>query len=469
MAAFEVINRPYAMSSLKLKNFRGFESLELQFDRNLNVFVSSNGGGKSALLSAISIALSYFVQQLGGQAQALPIEKSDVRLQKSPDDAMVFMAPTEIEATAFFSNELYSWNTLRKTFAPKTKTTHTKTKNVSEAAQRLCDEIKSYAVRGIEHGRDINFPPALPLIAFYGTGRLWAEHRKTRKKDEKAKNLSEQFGAYLDCLTPASNFFQFETWFEHVNLQGVQELQMGLSSNYKANELIEVIRTAVDFVLAPTEWKNIHWNFIEGCVVAEHPMQGILSVRLLSDGIQNLIALVADLAHRAARLNPHFRFGAAQMTPGIVLIDEVDMHLHPSWQQRVIELLQKAFPLVQFIVSTHSHLVAATVPQDSIRIITTSGSVTLLDIQTEGCESEFVLSQIFGVNSAPPVYFADLIKKYENQIQTKSEDPKIYSELLDHFGENHYILLKINSQIRVRDMKFRLGNRTSDIQNEKNR
>jgi predicted ATP-binding protein involved in virulence len=79
-----------------------------------------------------------------------------------------------------------------------------------------------------------------------------------------------------------------------------------------------------------------------------------LPFRLLSDGVRNMLALVADVARRAATLNPHLGADAARKTPGVVLIDEVDLHLHPRWQRRVLDDLRRTFPLVQFVATTHS-------------------------------------------------------------------------------------------------------------------
>ena len=95
--------------------------------------------------------------------------------------------------------------------------------------------------------------------------------------------------------------------------------------------------------------------------MVEHPEYGRLPLSSLSDGVRNMIALIADIAHRCARLNPHLSEEAARQTPGVLLIDEVDMHLHPRWQQLVVDLLRKAFPSLQIILSTHSPHVLSTV------------------------------------------------------------------------------------------------------------
>lgn len=89
----------------------------------------------------------------------------------------------------------------------------------------------------------------------------------------------------------------------------------------------------------------------------------------LSDGFRSIISMVADLAYRMVRLNPQLGVEATLRTPGLVLIDEVDMHLHPLWQQTVLVDLQKAFPKVQFVVTTHSPQVLSSAPAESIRVL----------------------------------------------------------------------------------------------------
>ena len=79
-----------------------------------------------------------------------------------------------------------------------------------------------------------------------------------------------------------------------------------------------------------------------------------MSFNMLSDGYQNIIRLAADIAYRAITLNPHLGADAVKETEGVVLIDEIDMHLHPSWQRNIIADLKKTFPRIQFIVTTHS-------------------------------------------------------------------------------------------------------------------
>lgn len=110
-----------------------------------------------------------------------------------------------------------------------------------------------------------------------------------------------------------------------------------------------------------------------------HETMGVLPLEALSDGTRSVISMAADLAYRMVRLNPDLGARAALETPGIVLIDEVDMHLHPSWQQAVVYDVRKAFPNVQFIVTTHSPQVLSTVPAEAIRILRWDNNLINID------------------------------------------------------------------------------------------
>jgi predicted ATP-binding protein involved in virulence len=161
-----------------------------------------------------------------------------------------------------------------------------------------------------------------------------------------------------------------------------------------------------------------------------------------------MVALTADLAHRCASLNPDLREDAAAKTPGIVLIDEVDLHLHPSWQQRVVELLQSAFGAMQIVVTTHSPQVLSTVYSESVRIVRhhdADSSVEPVTFQTRGVESADVLAQIMGVDATPHVKEARDLQRLRGLIESgeaeTAEGLALRQSLLKHFGESHPLML----------------------------
>ena len=153
-----------------------------------------------------------------------------------------------------------------------------------------------------------------------------------------------------------------------------------------------------------------------------------MPVSQLSDGIRNTVALVADLAYRAVQLNPHLAERAALETDGIVLIDEVDMHLHPSWQQTILTSLREAFPKVQFIVTTHSPQVLSTVQKENIRVIHQQENqyiASLPTISPLARTASDALAYVMNVNTRPPLdKVLDAVRAYEYLIRQKKIDSK---------------------------------------------
>jgi predicted ATP-binding protein involved in virulence len=238
--------------------------------------------------------------------------------------------------------------------------------------------------------------------------------------------------------------------------------------------LIEAVREAIRVGLEPTGWCELVWDIEQKqkSLAVKHPDYGQLPLSALSDGVRNMIALIADIAQRCARLNPHLREAAAQQTPGVLLIDEVDMHLHPGWQQQVVDLLRKAFPALQMIVSTHSPHVLSTVDKESIRVIRLQDGRGVLEtptLQTRGVENAGVLANIMGVDPIPHVEEAQWLSNYRALIQQHlldtTEAKGLRTRLEEHFGNEHPVILECDRMIRLERFKQTLpslSNQKSD-------
>jgi len=200
--------------------------------------------------------------------------------------------------------------------------------------------------------------------------------------------------------------------------------------------VLSAVCNAVDIALSPSGWHGLTWDFAEDTIVANHPKHGRLPVDILSDGIRNIIGLVADIAHRMARLNPQLEEKAATETPGIVLIDEVDMHLHPEWQQVVIQSLKLAFPLIQFIVTTHSPQVLSTVRKENIRILLSDTderwTATQPSTSPLGQESGNALATIMSTHPRPdiPEILSD-VHVYEQLVRSGQGNSAEASQVLE--------------------------------------
>ena len=114
---------------------------------------------------------------------------------------------------------------------------------------------------------------------------------------------------------------------------------------------LEAVKAAVANCME--KWDDIHYDVLEDELLVTFQNGRVLPFRMLSDGIRNMVAMVQDMAYRAVVLNPHLGKQAIN-TPGVVLIDEIDLHLHPKWLRHIVGDLRNAFPNIQFIATTHS-------------------------------------------------------------------------------------------------------------------
>ncbi|WP_240623971.1 AAA family ATPase [Ahniella affigens] len=232
---------------------------------------------------------------------------------------------------------------------------------------------------------------------------------------------------------------------------------------------LEAMSTAINRCLKPSGWGELGFSFEREEIVARHPVHGELPVGMLSDGIRSMLTLVADVAFRAVKLNPNFGPYAPTEVQGIVLIDEVDMHLHPAWQQTVLSSLQEAFPRIQFIVTTHSPQVLSTVPAASIRLLqgyideTTGGptsNVREFNIETQGVASSTVMAQVMSTDPIPDIEQARWLSRYQALIAQSAheslEGAELRMKLISHFGEGHPVMLECGRLIRLEAYRARM-------------
>jgi predicted ATP-binding protein involved in virulence len=154
-------------------------------------------------------------------------------------------------------------------------------------------------------------------------------------------------------------------------------------------------------------------------------------------------------------LNPHLKENAARETPGVLLVDEVDMHLHPRWQQLIVGLLGKAFPSLQVVLSTHSPHVLSTVNKESIRVVRIEdgeSEIETPEFQTRGVISADVLTAVMGVDPTPQVTEAELLRRYRALIEDgaaeSAEAQQLRNTLNSHYGEKHPVIVDCDRLIR---------------------
>ena len=435
------------LKELTLKNFRCYPDLTIEFQSQVTVLIAANGEGKTSILDALRIAFWPFVSQfdLARTAYNDPangIQIDDVLVLR-PDASHVQIKeqiarqlPCEINTKCEFNHETLSWTRIRKSEAKRSQTIDGEgVSKVKKLAQTLQKQVRNLEDTHLD----------LPLFGYYGTGRLWQHKRLTQSKKNATdrKNQKVRTFAYRDCLDPASSYREFEEWFISIyktaREEQIQALEQGDQLSLQDTpyfSLIKVIQDAINTVLEPVGWHDLEFSQkLDASLALNHKEQGKLKVSQLSDGIKNMLGLVADIAYRCVLLNGHLLENAAKETQGVIMIDEVDMHLHPIWQQMVVSSLTKAFPSLQFILTTHSPQVLSTIDAKDIRILV-DGMVYSAPAGSKGAESSRLLNRIFKVDSRPPHDPNTLLlKQYEKLVYDDMWDSEEALELRHQLNE----------------------------------
>lgn len=450
------------LKQLSLGNYRCFESLQIDFHPELTVLIAPNGSGKTTVLDAARVALWPYVKgfDLGSQTgKGATIQISDVRLAPQADGNMEPQLPSRIAASGTWEagSVERTWAQTRERMKPGTNTLgDTETKRVTAFANVLEKQVRS-----------ASSPVTLPLVSYLGTSRLWFEGRFTSIAEDVALNTSDysRTSGYLNCLSYSSSFKAFTAWYGWIfrsyreeQIRALEQKRPLDDSGQRFATVIEVITRAVDtLVTEATGWHGLEYKASQHQqLVMHHERFGSMPVDMLSDGLRNAIAMVADLAFRAYKLNPHLGADAARQTPGIALIDEVDMFLHPSWQQTIAGALRKAFPRLQFIVTTHSPQVLSTVCRENIRVLSPDQNGNIIATEpmarTYGEPSGDVMHSVMLVDPQPPVAEkADLQRLTEWVDQGRYQDDaalSLMSQLTETLGEQHPQLQRLRRSIQ---------------------
>lgn len=409
---------------LHVRNFKGFEERTFVFPRSLDapaggngsfhVIIGQNGRGKTSTLDALAVAAgSWFLGVRGEDSRHIRLEDVRVQVIDFRDTQRIEkQLPVVVEATGKVLGETYTW---KRELAGK-RTTWINAKNIRSEAER--------AVKKMQRGEEVT----LPLISYYGTGRLWLEPKDLRAgafasgfvpekvpRAEAEEDLAEIFASrlagYRYSIDPRCSPRELLRWLQF-------EQQIANVERRESNQFL-VVKQAIQ-------------DAVEGCRRIEyHPRLGLLldiegQPRLpfsaLSDGQRNVIAMVGDLAFKAAQLNPHLEQDVLRRTPGIVLIDEIDLHLHPRWQRHVMDDLRELFPEVQFIATTHSPFIVQTARE---------GELISLDaqpvVETENLGVEEIARGLMRVErpEVSPRYqkMVDVAKNYLTLLDEAAEAP----------------------------------------------
>lgn len=368
------------ITSLTLVNYRCFEEQRFELHEGFNFFVAPNGGGKTTLLDAMAVAIGC----LGLGIDALPsrrISHEDARETLLVMDAEVRAEPhypVEVRAEGTILAEPLQWSRLMRF-----RDSEFNVKSSANAIRELGAGIQ-------ERVRD-GEPLDLPLLAYLGTNRLW--------RDSKDPTLStsdrppSRLDGYIDCLNAGRGFSALREWWLNAELSQLQRKAPKPSLVAVKQAIRHALGHPPDTPGDPLSFPRYDLDYKD--ILVEIPDLGLRGLRQLSDGYRSTIALFAELAYRAALLNPHMGVDVCEKVDGIVLIDELDLHLHPSWQRRIVDDLRRVFPKVQFVVTTHAPQILTDAKPGELQVLQQIGDNAPVPLQVDippGARADQVLT-----------------------------------------------------------------------------
>ena len=359
------------VTSLKLANLRAIKAAEFHFQPGFNLLVGVNGVGKTTVLDALAVCLSTVVRRANRvRRYAVSFDIADMRMGADALDVECVIESGE-------ENARYGY----MLHTPRERTVAREEKAGMPREQVHDTPGKAEFVGEPPPAATGDEPGGRPLAILFSTNRAVPSERAPAKSAA-AGGVTAAFSGALSNRR-GLRLVEFEAWMR---------VQEALSSERPtAKRVLTAFRTAVTRFLPDYRNPRLGGESVSGSFLLIDRSATTLPVELLSDGERGVLAMVMDLTRRLAQANPAMEDPAAE-AEAVVMIDEIELHLHPAWQRRIVHNLTAAFPRCQFIATTHSPQVIGEVEHDRIQIIA-NGEV-YSPTHSFGVDSSRVLEEI---------------------------------------------------------------------------
>lgn len=395
-------------ASLKLANLRAIEAAEFRFQPGFNLIVGVNGVGKTSVLDALCVCLSAFVKhsnRLRTPVEAFAFE--DIRVGADP-------LSVECAVSIGVTEHRYLIHKPREASAPQEKKAGMPREQVHVTPEKATFlGAAPVAVSGKE-------PGGRPLAVLFSTNRAVPSERAPGK-NVAAGGIA---AAFADAFANRDlRLGEFAAWMR------VQEALK--SERPAAGRALAAFEDAVSRFLPGYANLRVAGDELPRLLIDRGTTT--VAVRQLSDGERGTLALVLDLTRRLAQANPAMSDPAAE-AEAVVMIDEIDLHLHPKWQRQIVRNLTAAFPRCQFIATTHSPQVIGEVEHDRIQII--ANGLVYSPTHSFGVDSSRVLEEIMDADPRAQEVKALLSKISQEVGKQRFEGARgLLAQLVDRLGE----------------------------------
>ena len=411
----EIMSQPF-ISEITLRNFKRYKDLTVHLKQGINILYGVNSTGKTSILEAINIAAGSFFMKLSG-IENRTIELNDIRLESHnglpyPE----YQFPVEIEAQGCVLATEIKWLRALNTISGGTTSIYAK-----EIA-KLSEDAALFVQKGESK--------PLPIVAYFSTQRLFTARKEARSDSQ--KQPIGRLSGYYNALNATNTQKHVKAWFKDEEYNQYQKRQT--EASYTNEGLEGVKKLILDHF---PEWKRIYYfepetnTRLESGLYIVYQDGQIIPEGLLSDGYRNFLWLLIEIAWRCYTLNPFLGKDVFSKTTGIVTIDEIDLHFHPTWQQRITHILATAFPNIQFVISTHSPIVLGSVKANVLKL---EDGIVKNQQNLYGLKPSYVLEVFMETQERLPSLRGDIAKYFKliNEENGKSTEASALRQKLEN-------------------------------------
>ncbi len=395
----------FRLQEIHVDNYRCFEELRLPLEEDTTVLFAENGGGKTALLTALAMGLAVF-QRGAPRTLKLDPRRDPTMRTVNEKGRREPVGPCKVSWIAAVGQaKSVTWSTAARPASGRT----------TNRRQPILDALERIRVPG----------HLWPLFAWYGVDRL-ARIRGRRRKVERTRDRWE---AYTSALDPNLDELPLLQWLQDEILGDVVRRQQEEPERFFHAVVMDATVRATPGVM------NAWYDPVEQGPVVRFENGHVAPWSELSDGYHVFIALVADIARRAVMLNEFDGADAPARVEGVVLIDELDLHLHPRWQRVALPGLRSAFPRLQFVVTTHSPQVLSSAENRQVRRLV-DGKLQEYPVFVEGRDTNAILREHMHTDDRDAEGTRALQELHDFIDQGRGEEAgKRYHDLLARWGD----------------------------------
>ncbi len=375
------------LTHLKVNNFRVFEQAEFEFKPGMNLIVGINGAGKSSVLDLLRIMLSRSLSKLTKKGfRPLSLVESDYLVASAAITAEIGFTIEDVydKERLELANFIYTIHKNLENF--------TSTNRVGDVRSQTINlpDVEALSPLNKDYTNALNAHLQNAVTVFYSTRRSIPTLAKQTKQDDSLLHRDLSLKEFAEWWLVQQQFAENES------REQIPDNQKDMDYYYRSHRRsLTLMESVIENFL--NGYQNLRAVRDPEATLLVDKGKTTLDVRQLSDGERGVLALAFDLVKRIVNANLYSK-KALEEVEAIVLIDEIDLHLHPRWQREIVQKLTATFPKCQFIATTHSPQVVGEVSPENI-IILEEGKPPYRPDQSLGMDTNWILEFLMGTTS----------------------------------------------------------------------